>query len=161
MPHVGRFYKLWFRRDLAVHTNDYKFAYPEAYLTGFTGITSDLFKPQLKVNNVLAINTRKDSTIIRKWESELQGPGIELMCEIEFVNDPNDSQFVFHYRWRLDNSFRILDLLCKTIPLGGDYSGGFQIFQPDIIVKDNAIQINFETLAIKINAATWEDYPLP
>jgi hypothetical protein len=71
MAHVGRLYRLWFRRDAAWDLNNYKFAFPEAYLLFSHGFMTSARYDVADIDTVFAVNTKK--TYDRTWTSEPVG----------------------------------------------------------------------------------------
>jgi len=88
MAHVGKFYKLWFRRDAAPDSNDNKKNYPEAYRFDSP---QEFFSSRYAISQlrtVYAVNVSKDYK--RIWRSETIGGFFDnAYWQVEFTDVPD------------------------------------------------------------------------
>lgn len=71
MAHVGKDWKLWFRRDVSIRVDNYRFAFPEAYKVVVLGPQSSARYAISLLPTVQAINLHKDFELT--WRSETVG----------------------------------------------------------------------------------------
>lgn len=90
MAHVGRSYKLWYRRDATWDLNNYRFGFPEAYLVFSHGhIASARYSVEV-IDYEPAINLNK--TYTRRWVSATKGGFFDnAYWKIEFL-EPYETQ---------------------------------------------------------------------
>jgi len=71
MAHVGKVYKLWFRRDAAWQVDNYRFGWPEAYrVLSHGAISSPRYAVEV-IDYEFAVNLKK--TYDRTWISATRG----------------------------------------------------------------------------------------
>lgn len=158
MAHVGKFYKLWFRRDLAVSLNNYKFAYPEAFVLTISGISSTFFQLH-GIDDSLLVNTRRDSTTIREWVGPNTTPPPVKVQPIVEVTDTNwGDEREFHFRLEVSLGFRVLDFKCVSEVPQLRYGTWQARFVTDVIVLDSRINYTPGNFFIKVEAADWSRY---
>lgn len=71
MAHVGKHYKLWFRRDATWDLNNYAFGWPEAYHVHQHGLVTSARYDMTSIDRNVAVNLKK--TYDREWVSEPYG----------------------------------------------------------------------------------------
>lgn len=89
MAHVGKAYKLWFRRDAAWQLNNYRFGWPEAYRVLSHGpISSSRYNVEV-IGYENAINLSKEYS--RKWVSAPSGNVFDnAYWQVEFPGAPDE-----------------------------------------------------------------------
>lgn len=89
MAHVGKHYKLWFRRDASWELNNYAFGWPEAYHVHQHGLLASARYRVEVVDLKPAINLSKDYS--RIWRSETLGNIFDnAYWQVEFPGVPDE-----------------------------------------------------------------------
>lgn len=158
MAHKGKRYKLWVRRDLATTVLNYNDAYPEAYILGFTGVSSAFFQLE-RINGGLIYNTRKDSSIRRLWlGNDTTGPGIQLRTSVEVTDDPPGLPVKFTWTVFVGQIFRILEVQCETTPETSGYESFHNNTVPTVTIQDSRIDIDMINFRCGCTAARYDRY---
>jgi len=70
MAHIGKNYKLLFRRDICLNCTNYRFAFPEAWMFSCALVSSNPENLHWNLNNVLLRPIDPPETSRPRWESE-------------------------------------------------------------------------------------------
>lgn len=88
MAHVGKVYKVWFRRDASLDLLNYRDALPECFIARFRTFGGTVGTP-LNTLDFLLINTGKD-IMPAVWKSErTYASGLFYTCTFSWTNNPN------------------------------------------------------------------------
>lgn len=158
MAHIGRLYKLWFRRDFTLNGRFHDRGYPEAYVLGFRGISSEFWRLDRLQLGQLLINKAKEPGILRRWDMELTHSFPRIRAQIEVLGDPTTLQPIIAFRVFNSSTFRILDLRYQMRMFDFDYQSFQSGVAPEIVVKDTSITIDPDNNLVGCNAADWASY---
>jgi hypothetical protein len=93
MAHIGRDYKLWFRRDFSVSQPNTRNGYPESWQVQMHGWKSIVY-PQPVSFNFHARNDQKGPGDTRQWTfDQIAGSGLHTAGLLEVLNPPIDGFF--------------------------------------------------------------------
>jgi hypothetical protein len=162
MAHVGKNYKLWFRRDANWDLNNYKFGYPECYFILSHQLIFSARYAVSQIKKVDAVNLYK--TYDRVWTSPTYGGFFDnVYWQLEFVDPPDEPINTVRFKIWHD---AIID-----VPLFDATYGMQHHPTPYYLVETSAlmelhwlspdITVDPERFLIKFAAARWGRYPPP
>jgi len=159
MAHVGKHYKLWFRRDAAWQLNNYAFAYPEAYWLFQHGTILSNRYDFGSLDLRYAINLKK--TYDREWVSEPYGGFFDnTYWKVAIESEPDEifTQFRFSIWHNAIIPFPVFSASYRTnesSPLYYNFQGGAMV-QLHFLSPD--VQVDPLRFAPWLFAARWDRY---
>lgn len=158
MAHTGQKYKLWFRRDFTLGTLFNNRGYPEAYVLGVVGITSEFWGLDRLNEDMILTNRNKSPGTLRLWEGQMTTSVPHIRATIEVIDTPGIQVKRFELKVFNSSTFRILDLIYDASPFAGEYEAFQSGSAPTVVVKDSLITIDPDNNLVAASAAGWSVY---
>jgi hypothetical protein len=148
MAHVGKNWKLWFRRDAAWDLKNYKTGFAEAYEAHPRYLISSSRYATSLFSTVLAVNTSKDYS--RFWRSETVGGFFDnVYWTFELLTPPNEVAAWVRFKiWH--------DALIPTPLFSADYDCPILNQGWDVWFLRDLRQLNFLSPDINVDPNTWQ-----
>lgn len=157
MAHVGRFYKLWFRRDLHLEVFNSR-GYAEAYQV----FLHDLFgsdAADIESADWLCVNTLKDAGDLREWTSAYQHiNGVDYRLRFSVISSINDRPTKGKFSVDRLGLGEVLAITAEAPSTGFVYQtlGWFQ--NATVITRVTPARIDGAAFPLFAQAADWNAY---
>src|SRR4051794_6679686 len=157
MAHVGKRYKLWFRRDLSLNQQNVN-GWPEAYNCQVSGIRGT-FMGSAGILTGLALNTNKDPGDTREWT---QGPvpllGRMFTTVFKILGNPNDGLKTVRVKTTEQASGEYVEWEGTVNSRPFDYDA-FDLVPPNLVLHQSPPHMILQgQQAVGVHAAPWADY---
>lgn len=162
MAHVGKVYKLWFRRDAAWELNNYTFGWPEAYFAVSHGLITSARYAVSQFAKVFPVNLHKD--YVRKWTSEQYGGFFDnVYWNLEFPGVPDEPLELVRFSiWHgaiIDTP--LFDATYRSALYDPDYHFWRCGNMIELHFLSPDVQVDPERFNLVFAAARWDKYPPP